>query len=144
MDASVIDQRKARARTWFEALRDDICAAFERLEVDAPPSLYPGEAGRFEFTATEYLAGEGCGLIHWNVTISDAPTYRGLPTEGKTLTTIGSTFHQFDQDGRIELESTHWEDNGVFVQLGLPIQRRDPKTVVPTTNVAIRVATEST
>ena len=26
MDMSVIEDRKARARNWFEALRDDICA----------------------------------------------------------------------------------------------------------------------
>jgi len=32
MDMSVIEDRKARARKWFEALRDDICAAFEKLE----------------------------------------------------------------------------------------------------------------
>ena len=50
MDASVIDDRKSRARTWFEALRDDICAAFEQLEGDAPGSLYPGASGRFERT----------------------------------------------------------------------------------------------
>ncbi len=31
-----IDQRKARARVWFELLRDDICAAFEALEQDLP------------------------------------------------------------------------------------------------------------
>ena len=36
MDMSVIEDRKARARAWFEALRDDICAAFEELEDDAP------------------------------------------------------------------------------------------------------------
>ena len=36
MDMSVIEDRKTRARDWFEALRDDICAAFERLEDDAP------------------------------------------------------------------------------------------------------------
>ena len=47
MDASVIETRKARAKTWFEALRDDICASFERLEDEAPASLYPGSAGRF-------------------------------------------------------------------------------------------------
>ena len=47
MDTTVIEQRKARARAWFEALRDDICRAFERLEDDAPGSLYPGDAGRF-------------------------------------------------------------------------------------------------
>src|ERR1700682_740455 len=50
MDMSVIEDRKARARAWFEALRDDICAAFERLEDDAPASLYPGDAGRFRRT----------------------------------------------------------------------------------------------
>jgi coproporphyrinogen III oxidase len=47
MDISTIEDRKTRARTWFEALRDDICAAFERLEDEASASLYPGEAGRF-------------------------------------------------------------------------------------------------
>jgi coproporphyrinogen III oxidase len=36
MDLSVIEDRKARARRWFEALRDDICAALETLEDDAP------------------------------------------------------------------------------------------------------------
>ena len=47
MDMSVIEDRKARARAWFEALRNDICAAFERLEDEAPASLYQGQAGRF-------------------------------------------------------------------------------------------------
>ena len=28
-------------------MRDELCAAFEKLEDDAPASLYPGEAGRF-------------------------------------------------------------------------------------------------
>ncbi len=47
MDAGLLDARKTRAKTWFEALRDDICAAFERLEANAPASLYDGDAGRF-------------------------------------------------------------------------------------------------
>ena len=39
MDASSeIESRKARAKSWFEALRNDICAAFEELEDDAPAS----------------------------------------------------------------------------------------------------------
>ncbi len=32
MDHSALDSRKAKARAWFEALRDDICAALEGLE----------------------------------------------------------------------------------------------------------------
>src|SRR5262249_23362492 len=47
MDAGQLEGRKARAKIWFEALRDDICAAFERIEGDAPASLYGGSAGRF-------------------------------------------------------------------------------------------------
>ncbi len=47
MDLSVIEDRKARARLWFERLRDDICTAFEKLEDEAPSSLYPDDAGRF-------------------------------------------------------------------------------------------------
>src|SRR6201746_651902 len=47
MDMSVIEDRKARAKAWFEALRNEICAAFERLEDEAPASLYQGPAGRF-------------------------------------------------------------------------------------------------
>ena len=42
----MVEDRKARARAWFETLRDDICAAFERLE-DEATALYPGAAGRF-------------------------------------------------------------------------------------------------
>jgi coproporphyrinogen III oxidase len=49
MDRSTLDSRKAKARTWFEALRDDICAALEGLE-DALPANAPfadRSAGRF-------------------------------------------------------------------------------------------------
>jgi coproporphyrinogen III oxidase len=42
------EQRKARAKAWFEALRDQICTAFEQLEDEAPAALYPGAPGRFE------------------------------------------------------------------------------------------------
>ena len=66
MDASVIDNRKARARNWFESLRDDICVAFEQLEDEAPASLYPGENGRFARTPwdrTDHGGGPGGGGV---------------------------------------------------------------------------------
>jgi coproporphyrinogen III oxidase len=50
MAAPPLDQRKTRAKAWFERLRDDICAAFERLEDEAAPALYPDKAGRFTRT----------------------------------------------------------------------------------------------
>jgi coproporphyrinogen III oxidase len=50
MDAGQIEDRKARAKAWFERLRDDICAACEALEDDAPTALHSGSPGRFTRT----------------------------------------------------------------------------------------------
>lgn len=71
MDISKLDERKARAKAWFESLRDDICAAFERLEDEAPAALYTSAPGRFVRTpwqrtdATGQPGGGGVmGLMH--------------------------------------------------------------------------------
>ncbi len=45
------------AQAWFEDLRDQICAAFETLEAEAPASLYPGEPGRFVYE--DWKRGDG-------------------------------------------------------------------------------------
>jgi coproporphyrinogen III oxidase len=37
-DLQTLDDRKARARAWFESLRDQICAAFENVEDTLPAS----------------------------------------------------------------------------------------------------------
>ena len=49
MDRSTLNTRKAKARAWFEALRDDICAALEGLETSLPTNAPFAErtAGRF-------------------------------------------------------------------------------------------------
>jgi coproporphyrinogen III oxidase len=54
---SDMEARKARARAWFETLRDQLCAAFEALEDEAPAALYPGAPGRFE--RTPWRRGDG-------------------------------------------------------------------------------------
>jgi len=46
-DPSTLESRKVRARAWFETLRNDICAAFEALEDEAPAELYGPAPGRF-------------------------------------------------------------------------------------------------
>src|SRR5262249_6936486 len=66
MAPSAIDEQKARARTWFETLRDDICAAFEKLEDEASASLYPGKAGRFvraPWQRTDHSGADGGGGV---------------------------------------------------------------------------------
>lgn len=83
-----------------------------------------GENGTYTFTATEWCGGRSDhGLIHWDVKIEGATSFRGIPTEGKTLEGIGSTFQRFDTDGKIAFESTYWEDNRIFIQLGIPVLR---------------------
>jgi len=59
LDPSVLDQRKARARAWFEALRDDVCTALETLEDAAPAALYGDRPGRF--VRTPWSRGDHTG-----------------------------------------------------------------------------------
>jgi coproporphyrinogen III oxidase len=47
-NASVNEERKARARAWFQELRDRIIAAFEKIEDDHTGQLSHLPAGRFE------------------------------------------------------------------------------------------------
>lgn len=58
-DPSLLDDRKAQARAWFEALRDRIHAAFETLEQEAPSALYGEGPGRFERTPWDRPEGGG-------------------------------------------------------------------------------------
>jgi coproporphyrinogen III oxidase len=66
MDTTTIEDRKQRARSWFESLRDDICKAFETLEDDAPSTLYPCDAARFVRTPwqrTDHTGAPGGGGV---------------------------------------------------------------------------------
>jgi coproporphyrinogen III oxidase len=63
---TTLDARKARARTWFEALRDDICAALEALEAEAPTILYASAPGQFvckPWSRTDHTGAAGGGGV---------------------------------------------------------------------------------
>jgi coproporphyrinogen III oxidase len=68
MDAGQLEARKARARGWFEALRDDICASLEAVE-DALPAGVPrtdDTVGRFvrtPWTRTDHTGAPGGGGV---------------------------------------------------------------------------------
>jgi coproporphyrinogen III oxidase len=51
--------RAGRARRWFDTLRDNLVAAFEAIEDEAPDALYPGAPGRFELEPWAREAGGG-------------------------------------------------------------------------------------
>jgi coproporphyrinogen III oxidase len=68
MDSAPIEARKAHARTWFEALRNDICAGLEALE-DALPAgaplgdCTPGRFARTPWSRTDHTGNPGGGGI---------------------------------------------------------------------------------
>ena len=53
-EAAMLEQRKSRARAWFEALRDDICAAFEALEDALPAGAPLGDRAPGRFLRTPW------------------------------------------------------------------------------------------
>jgi coproporphyrinogen III oxidase len=61
MTADDIETRKARARAWFEALRDDICAAFEQLEDTLPAAAPLGDAALGRFVRTPWQRADHTG-----------------------------------------------------------------------------------
>ncbi len=66
IDETLLDTRKAKARAWFEKLRDDICAAFEKLEAELPTGspLKDRPAGHFTkkpWERTDHSGAHGGG-----------------------------------------------------------------------------------
>jgi coproporphyrinogen III oxidase len=67
-DVSTLDARKSRARAWFEALRDDICAGLEAIE-DALPAgapyadRAPGRFIRTPWQRTDHTGNLGGGGV---------------------------------------------------------------------------------
>src|SRR5690349_18566695 len=81
-DAATLEDRKARARAWFEHLRDDICAAFEALENGLPDDapLADRVAGRFKrapWQRTDHSGGKPISGLPEIGTASAGPAIAG-------------------------------------------------------------------
>lgn len=82
--------------------------------------------GIHEFSVTDTFAVAGVNgfpsvAILWDWTGTSLASYRGVPTGGKTLSTRGITWHQFDANGKITREVTYWNDTPILQELGIPI-----------------------
>jgi coproporphyrinogen III oxidase len=73
MTMTDLETQKQRARDWFRALQEDICARFEAIEQAAEPPLYRGVPGKFDLTewkrgdGSEDLGGGRMGLMRGKV-----------------------------------------------------------------------------
>ena len=74
MDAGLLEARKTHARTWFEALRDDICAAFEALEGALPEKAPFADRAAGRFVRTPWQRTDHSGAQP----ISDLPEIGNL------------------------------------------------------------------
>src|SRR4249920_2513528 len=68
MGNDLLETRKARARAWFEALRDDICTAFEAVEAGLPPGApfadrTAGGFVRTPWSRSDHSGAEGGGGV---------------------------------------------------------------------------------
>ncbi|MBL8670293.1 MAG: oxygen-dependent coproporphyrinogen oxidase [Alphaproteobacteria bacterium] len=98
--AAALEARKDEAKRWFEALRDQICAAFEAIEdAYAGPSVAAG-AGRFVRGPWDRatLAGKPAGTEGGGVTA----TLRGRVFE-KVGVNVSTVFGEFSPEFRKEI-----------------------------------------
>jgi coproporphyrinogen III oxidase len=56
-----LDEQKTKARAWFEKLRDDLCAAFEKLEDDVRVDGAPGRFVRSPWQRKDHSGEDGGG-----------------------------------------------------------------------------------
>jgi coproporphyrinogen III oxidase len=105
MDAGLLEARKARARAWFERLRDDTCAAFETLERDLPTGAPLAEQPPGRFVRTPWSRTDHSGA---------RPT-SGLPEVGNS--SAGSAKADPDRGGGVMsmLNGRVFEKVGVHV-----------------------------
>lgn len=66
--AELLDHQKATAKAWFETLRDDICAAFEKLEAGLPATAphggeMPANFSRTPWHRKDHSGAEGGGGV---------------------------------------------------------------------------------
>jgi coproporphyrinogen III oxidase len=55
------ERNRAEARSWFESLRDRICAEVEPLEREAPAELFSGAPAMFTYKPWTRGTGSGSG-----------------------------------------------------------------------------------
>lgn len=109
-DSDVSEAQKARAKAWFESLRDQICAEFEALEAaqDAGPfaDLAPGQFARKETRRAGIDAGGGVmsvmrdGKVFEKVGVNVSTVFGTLEEQARRSLTSRKEIPGLDDDPR--------------------------------------------